>query len=77
MSHFKIAHSAKGTFVYPFPVDKTRLYLIVAQDLSEAEALKAMLETEPSCDPLSGARFERVGLHGDGVTVLLKLRSHN
>ncbi len=71
MAHFKIAHSAKGTFVYPFPVDKARLYLIVASDLQEAEALKLELEKNPS-DPLTDARFERVGLHGDGVTVLLR-----
>lgn len=74
MKQFKIAHSPKGTFVYPFPVDKARLYLIVAKDQAEAEAIKAMLEREPECDPLSDARFERADLHGDGVTILLKLR---
>ncbi len=72
---FKIAKSPKGIFVYPHPVDKSRLYLIVARDIAEAERLKVMLDSSPDCDPLNDARFERTGLHGDGVTVLLGLRS--
>ncbi|MBY0517583.1 MAG: hypothetical protein K2P81_11775 [Bacteriovoracaceae bacterium] len=75
MLHFKIAHSPKGIFVYPTPVDKTRLYLIVASDLAEAETLKVMLESDPKCDPLTDARFKRTGFHSDGVTALLSLRS--
>ena len=72
----RIAHSPKGTYLYPFPVDKTRLYLIVAQDLEEAEKLKEELDSLSDIDPLSDSRFERIGLHGDGITVLLRRCSH-
>lgn len=71
---FRITSSKFGIFLYPMPVDKNMMYLILAADAFQAEVLKHLLDFgalgPPSLEPAS---FRQQGVHGDGVTPIYQL----
>ncbi len=72
--NFKITQSPHGILLFPVPVDKTRLFLMRAQSMREAEILKYLLDPGYLSDPLTKPEmYQQISTHTDGVTPIFEL----